>query len=129
MGISVFDETIPWNTGTQVAAADTTTPKTIATATDRPLYVRQILATNSDAIPHVVEFLMFPNNGFAAELGAVTLPAGTGYAGAPAIDVLPLLVGAGVGLVLATTEVVNAAMLVAITGAFKVDFLVLAGLL
>lgn len=87
MGISIFDETLADSNA--IVFDDGNSPGTLTlTPNDKTLRrVDTILAANNDTIDHVVNLRINIAASFYW-LGSVTVPAGTGFDGVPAIDLL-----------------------------------------
>ena len=127
MGLSVYDEhTRIWE-GTTFDVSNGTATSHILTMSWEPGRIDQILLTSSDAIAHICSFTAVVQVGSTVLLGSVNLPAGTGYGGTPALDALPLLVGAGVGIVITGGDALDMNLDVAATVATVVGVLVVGG--
>lgn len=121
MPTTQFDETIPATGAVTFAAADGTALKTLYD--NRPFESRldHLWAVNGDDIPHTL-VLTFVGSGGQARTGSVTLAAGAGLNGTPAIDVLAACLPPDQqGLVFDVAAYLAGSLTVAVTGANSVD--------
>lgn len=127
MPIQKFSLVLPTHLHVQILAADITNLKQLfGAAGGSGLLFSQCLVTNTDGIDHKVDF-WHTGAGINYLLGSIDVPAGTGKAGVPAIDAVPLIFGAsGDGFFDDNTTVCSASVEVAVvTGA--VQFVLVGG--
>lgn len=128
MGLSQFDETVPRVSQLVLNSGNGTTPATVWDWGTDVARVDAAFVSNNDVIPHVVDLIL--NNGSVATLlGSASVPAGAGYGGAPAVDVVAaVLVSALNGLPLGIGDFLQVGVEVAITAAFEVHVSMFGGL-
>jgi hypothetical protein len=85
VSIAQFDERSPKITGAQFLLADGTNPQSLGGPGTTHSRVDDILAANSDGIDHVLG-LEYVIGAITLRIGSVNIPAGSGYAGAPAVS-------------------------------------------
>lgn len=121
MSLSQFDERTALVTPVQIALADGVALKTLATGALSGQRVDDILASNNDTIPHVLE-LALTVGAVTYALGSVSVPAGTGWAGAPALSLgATLLPPLQAGWLLGYNNLLKVRVTVAMVGAFVCD--------
>jgi len=128
MGLQTFDERTILAAVKLVAPADGTGAVALLPVHSSDRRVDTIIATNRDTIAHVVTLTL--NNGATTIiLGSVSLAAGAGTAGTPAVDVLAACLPATVvGLLLVPADNLLVTMAVAIQATFDVGFKVIGGI-
>jgi hypothetical protein len=120
MPLSAFDERNALNAFFNFVNGSGTTLQTILGASGNTIRIDHIIASNSDTIAHVID-VYIGTGGDMHQIGSASIPAGTGHGGVPALDVLPLLTSPALpGIVLQQTQALQAAMEVAVVGAFIV---------
>lgn len=127
MGLQNFDERDPLQFSKVVLAADGITRHPLMLPGVGNARVDSIVATNSDAIAHVV-ILSLLISAVETNLGSASIPAGQGYAGTPGLDLLALILPATqVGLVVGALETLRYALEVVMGGTTHVDLTVNGG--
>jgi len=127
VGLSTFDEVQPIVNGVTILNADGTAPKSITTAQTSRIRVDSILVSNTDTIAHVVRLYALIS-AVAYLIGSVSVPAGQGTAGTPAIDLLAsALPITQVGIALAASVTLQASVEVVMTGATVLTINVVGG--
>lgn len=119
-GLAAFQETQPVVAQVTFVNADGTAAKSLASYLGGPWRVDSIYVTNDDTIDHVVDlFVRVTATNYL--LGSANVPAGTGKAGVPAVDVLAASLPSGsAGLALGDGASIQAAMEVAVAAAHTV---------
>lgn len=121
MGLQVFDEQSVQNTVTAFKAAQTTTKVTIQAWSAPYTRIDTLTVTNSDVIAHVVDLWILRST-VPCLLGSLSVPAGQGLAGTPALNLLTGCLPAGVDHInLTSSDALQASMEVTVTAAFEVD--------
>jgi hypothetical protein len=101
VGLTTFDEKNPLNLVQEIGNATGTSP--INFGEFDPLSIRfdQVFCSNDDTIDHVVHLSIQSYGGSHIQFGNVNVPAGAGFAGVPAVELLsgcsPLLSGITLG--------------------------------
>lgn len=127
MGLSTFEERVPFYQATAFTSADTTVAKQAAKLTTSPVRIDSILATNTDTIPHVIRLTLVVSS-VNYLIGSVSVPAGAGTLGTPSVDALAgSLPVTQAGIVLDPLNSINAAMEVAVAATFAVTLVALGG--
>lgn len=88
MSIAQFDERTPLSHTVGIVAANTTTNQTIATGAVAGERIDDILLSNDDSIAHVVN-INLTIAAAACRLASINVPAGSGVAGVPPVQVFP----------------------------------------
>lgn len=121
MGLQTFDERVVLNLSRRIVPADGTASLSFITVNSGDRRYDTILCANRDTIPHVVT-LTKTNAGVVTVLGSVSVPAGTGYAGSPTVDLLALILPTTQsGINLQAGETVNVQLAVAVAATFDLD--------
>jgi hypothetical protein len=127
MGTQVFDERTVLNQSRLVVPADGTGVLALVTATTTDRRIDTLLCANRDGIAHVVS-LVFTNGAVVTQLGSVSVPAGTGYAGTPAIDLLVACFPVSqAGLAIQPTQLLGIQLAVAVVATFDLSVTALGG--
>jgi hypothetical protein len=92
MGIQSFDESLPLNEGASIESTDGTNWVSVHGGIQSLCRIDTILVTNSDSVDHVVNLRMNANAA-QTRLTSVNLPAGTGSAGVPPVDLIAAIPG------------------------------------
>lgn len=92
MSLQVFDEHTPLFIPLNIDDGAATGLLTFAPITPGTFRLDSIWGTNSDAIDHVVE-ISATDGTSTVLLGSANIPAGAGYAAAPPIDLLAVILG------------------------------------
>jgi hypothetical protein len=125
--LNVFAETIPASTLLRIVNATGTTPVAVISPLLFPIRVDNVYVTNNDAIAHVVSVLLNTGSG-SGRVCSANVPAGAGFGGVVAVDVLAVGLPAGqTGIVVASASVLSVAVEVTVVGAFIVAVNVVAG--
>lgn len=90
MAFTAFDGRVIQLSAVQILNAQGTTPQVITQGLQYGTQINQLLASNNDAIAHVVEFSLDDNATDIVAIGAVNVPSGAGFTG-PAVDVIAAL--------------------------------------
>ncbi len=97
MGIGVFDVVSPWNQGVSLGVGGGGETVHIPDSNiGQAKFVSQLFVANRDSIAHVLRLGVDADRD-QVWVAEVTIPVGTGVAGVPPIDLLPLLLPGGVG--------------------------------
>jgi hypothetical protein len=129
MGVQLFNEQFPVLYGLQLANGDGTAVTLFTASLLQFQRIDHILASNSDAIPHVVNITALVN-GNEQRVASASVPAGAGYGGAPPVDLFVAGVPAGFdGIPLASNVHLSAQLEISMTGATLMNLLATGGLL
>lgn len=122
-----FNETSPVWQVTSFVNADGTTAKQVFANSGGPARVDAILIVNNDTIAHVVNlFLRSSSANFL--MGSISIAAGVGTGGVPAVDLISSLFPAQVDAIsLNTTLTLQLSLAVAMTGATTLTVMMVAG--
>lgn len=127
MGLSTFDEIFAIENGYIFTNGSGITTHDLVPQVTSDTRIDAILACNNDTIPHVL-FLQLGTGSFMFTLGSVSVPAGTGFAGTPTLDILAAcLPAAMVGVVIPNGARIQGQLLVAMVGAYILETLALGG--
>ena len=96
MGLSIFDETYPYNLAAEILPANTTTLVPIIGGQQAAVRIDAILLASNAAAAHVVELLLTGGT-VDGLVGSISIPAGSGYAAAPVVDLVPTIVPLSIG--------------------------------
>lgn len=101
MGLSTFEEKAPLNIVQQIGNATGTSPINFGEFDPMPIRFDQVFCSNDDTIDHVVKLSIQTYSGSHIQFGNVNVPAGSGFAGVPSVELLsgcsPLLTGIVLG--------------------------------
>ena len=127
MSLQAFDERIVLLYSRLFLPADGTALVTVAAANSGDRRLDACMVANRDTIPHVVN-LQMTNGAILTQLGSLSVPAGQGYAGTPALDLFASVLPVGqVGLVLSPATTLQVSMSVAIVATFDVSVTMVGG--
>ncbi len=129
MGVSIFDEILPFRNCNIIDDNPVDQPIFIASAQDRAARVDLVIFASTDVIDHNVQ-LSLQVGGTVAIIGTVVVPAGAGYVGVPSVEAiahLPLAAQGGV-LVMAG-DFLYAQTLEAVTATKQLTMVMLGGYL
>lgn len=127
MGLQTFDERVIFSASKRILPADGIASLALVTVASQDRRIDNILVANRDTIPHVVT-LTRTTATIVTTLGSVSVPAGTGYAGTPTIDLLAAIFPATMGgLPVQGPETINVQLAVAVAATFDLDVSVLGG--
>jgi hypothetical protein len=128
-GLAQFQETQPLVQETAFLNANGIAAAAILANLSGPYRVDMVLATNGDAVDHVID-LYIRISGVNYPIGSVSVPAGSGFGGVPSVDILAGALPAGsAGLPLIDGATLYASMEVAITAPNQVTITALGGVL
>lgn len=127
MSLQSFDERTVLNGNRRVLPADGTTSVSVVAVNSSDRRIDTILVANRDTIAHVVT-LTKVNGAITTTLGSLSIPAGTGYAGTPSIDLLAGCVPATqIGINLNPADTLAVTLAVAVQATFDLDVTTLGG--
>jgi hypothetical protein len=127
MAIGTFDERTVLTQQVLMLPADGTATKVLAPVNSSDRRIDAITVTNRDTIAHVVTASIVVGATTVA-IGSVSIPAGQGFAGTPAIDLLAAILPATVvGVNLGPSATFNVTLAVAIQATFDVGFWISGG--
>lgn len=92
MALPTFPNAQVNNTCVNIASGDGLTPKVINSLGLAVSAITGMYAANSDGIAHVLVVELYDESSLFASIGSVNLPAGQGYGGTIAIDLMALFV-------------------------------------
>jgi hypothetical protein len=121
MAIGIFDERTVQNYQRRILPADGAAALSLVPVNSSDRRIDTILVVNRDSIAHVL-VLSKTVGGVTTNLGSASIPAGTGYAGTPCLDLLALIFPATqVGLNLQPADVLSVSCVVAVQATFDLD--------
>jgi hypothetical protein len=127
MGLSTYDEVFAIDNGYIFTNGSGITTHDLVPQVTSDTRIDVILASNNDTIPHVI-FLLLGTGSNMFIVGSVSVPAGTGFAGTPTVDILAAcLPAAMVGIVIPNGARIQGQLLVAMVGAYLLETLALGG--
>lgn len=94
MSLSIFDESSVESIAKVIDDSNSPGPQMYLPSDRCQRRVDALLVTNNDTIDHIVR-LRYNDGTVNAWIGSHTIPAGTGFAGVPAIDLVPILAPVG----------------------------------
>lgn len=127
MSIAIFDERLPVLANLRILTATGTAFSNLVPQNSGPYRIDDILLTNSDVIPHVVEFAKRVG-GTDLVLGSLNVPAAQGYAGTPPIFAIDTLLPAHqAGWIFGVGEDLRARVVVAMGATFELHIVAQGG--
>ena len=127
MGLSQYDEQIPVLAACELDSGDGTTPKQIYAADYYDVRLDTILITTNSLVDiGVCVFMNINSNGYS--IFGMTIPAGSGFGGVPAVDVIGEMVTHNVGgLLLPKNQDINIYVTEALAAGKVLDVVAMGG--
>jgi hypothetical protein len=92
-----------------------TGPQNVITSAPVGLTLSHLWMTSTDTVSREVQLVMAPSAGGSRTIGSITLAAGAGFAGVPAVDMLAEILPGQDGISLFATDMVQVSYPVAVT--------------